>query len=87
MPDTDEKNAKLSMKNMSPLKLTRKEILNDIEVFKERIRAAEEKISALLQKAKGYKERKKLKFKRRALEQEIEHVKGLIAIAKEALME
>ena len=75
------------MQEMTPLKLTRKEILDDIEVFKERIRATEEKISALPQKANGYKERKKLKFKRKVLEQETEHVKGLIAIAKEALME
>ncbi len=73
------------MKKISLLKLTRKEILNDIEVFKERIRAAEKKIAALPQKANGYKERKKLKLKRRVLEQEIEHVKGLIAIASEAL--
>jgi chromosome segregation ATPase len=85
MPDTGEKNATLNMKNMSPLKLTRKEILNDIEVFKERIRASEEKIAALPQKANEYKERKKLKFKRRALEQEIKHVNGLIAIARGAL--
>jgi len=85
MPDTGEKNAKLTMKNMRPLKLIRKEILNDIEVFKERIRAAEKKLAALPQKANGYKERKRLKLKRRVLEQEIEHVNGLIVIARGAL--
>lgn len=78
-------NAKPNIKIMGPLKLTRKQILNDIEVFKERIRAAEKKIVALPQRANGYKERKKLKLKRRVLEQEIEHAKGLIAIASEAL--
>jgi phage gp16-like protein len=71
------------MKKISLLKLTRKEILNDIEVYKKRIRAAAGKIAELPQRTNGYKELKKLKFKRRILEQEIGHVKELIAIASE----
>ncbi len=67
------------------MKLTRKEILNDIEVYKKRIRAAAGKIAELPQRTNGYKELKKLKFKRRILDQEIGHVKELIAIASEAL--
>lgn len=70
---------------MTYLELTEENILKDIEVFKKRIRNAQEKIAALPQKATGYKKRKKLKLKRRVLEQEIEHVKGMIAIASEAL--
>jgi len=70
---------------MKYLELTRKDISNDIEVFKKRIRNAQEKLTALPQKASEFKERKKLKLKRRVLKQEIEHVQGLIAIASEAL--
>ena len=67
------------------LELTRENILNDIEIFEQRIRAAEEKIAALPQTANGYKKRKKLRLKRRVLKQEIGHVNGLIAIASKAL--
>lgn len=70
---------------MTTLELTRRDILNDIEVFKERIRRAQEKLAALPEKANGYKERKKLRLKRRALKQEIERVNGLIMIAEAAV--
>lgn len=70
---------------MATLELTRREIFNDIEVFKKRIRNAQEKLAVLPQLANGYKERKKLRLKRRVLKQEIEHVDGLISIASEAL--
>jgi hypothetical protein len=70
---------------MSPLILTQKQILDDIGIFQQRIRNAQEKLAALPQKANGYKEQKKLKFKRRVLKQEIKHVKGLISIASQAL--
>jgi hypothetical protein len=72
---------------MTTLKLTKEDVLNDIERFEKRIQITQEKLTALPQKATGYKERKKLKFKRRILRQEIEHVKRLIAIAKETLPE
>jgi hypothetical protein len=70
---------------MTALELTRTDILNDIEVFKRRMRNAQEKLAVLSRKANGCKERKKLRLKRSALRQEIEHVNGLIVIAQGAL--
>lgn len=59
----------------------------DIEGFKDRIYMAQQKLSALPRNVAGYQERKKVKFKRRTLKQEIKHVKRLIRIAKDALEE
>ena len=70
---------------MKQMILTRKDILTDIERFEDRIRRAKKKLAALPPMASSFKERNKLKTKRRQLIQEIEHVKGLIRIAKEAI--
>jgi len=67
------------------LNLTQDIILDEIEEYKKRIQAAQQKLSALPKTPHGPQERRKIKFKRMVLKQEIEHVKGLIRIAKEAL--
>jgi hypothetical protein len=67
------------------LNLTQDIILEEIEEYRKRIRTAQQKLSALFQNAHGPQERRRIKFKRRVLEREVEHVKGLIRIAKEAL--
>ncbi|UCE55763.1 MAG: hypothetical protein JSV31_10015 [Desulfobacterales bacterium] len=72
---------------MTTLNLTTKDILSDIEGFKERIYKAQQKLQILPKNSPGPQERKRMKFKRRILEQEIDHVKRLIRIAKEALGE
>ncbi len=72
---------------MDTLNLTKKDIQQDILGYQERIRTAQQKIAALPKNAPGSQERKRIKYKRRVLEQEISHVKGLIRIAKEALVE
>jgi hypothetical protein len=69
------------------LNLTLENILKDIEGFKDRIYKAQQKLSALPKNVTGYRERKKIRFKRKTLEQEIEHVKRLILIARDALEE
>ena len=68
------------------LKLNNKIILADIEGFKKRITAAKVKLAKLNeQDPSGWKERKRLKAKRQALDAEIVHVNSLIAIARSAL--
>ena len=52
-----------------------------------RIQTARDKLSALPTMAPTSEERKNTKDRRRALLQEIEHVRGLIALANEALSE
>jgi hypothetical protein len=67
------------------LNLTQDIILDEIEDYRKRIGDAQQKLSALPKNPAGFQERKKTDFKRRVLGQEVEHVKGLIRIAKEAL--
>jgi hypothetical protein len=69
---------------MTTLELTRKDILNDIEGYKERISKAREKLLGLPM-ATTVKDRRRIKEKRRILLAEIDHVRGLISIAGEAL--
>jgi hypothetical protein len=65
--------------------LTKNEILNDIKNYESRILLAEKKLYALPAAGFTLKERKKIKNKRRALLSEIDHVRGLISMAEEAL--
>lgn len=67
------------------LNLTQDIILDEIEEYRKPIWEAQQKLSALPKNPAGFQERKKTDFKRRVLVQEIEHVKGLIRIAKEAI--
>ena len=70
---------------MEQIILTREIIEGDIVGFEARIQAARDKLSELPAAASTYKERKKLMDKRRKLQQEIKHVRGLISMAREAL--
>lgn len=72
---------------MKTLNLTKNDMRQDILDYQERIRIAQQKLSALPKNVVGYQERKKARFKRKVLEQEIEHVKRLILIASDALEE
>ena len=65
--------------------LTDADILADIIVFEDKIGAVQAKLDALPADAATWKEKKKLKEKRRALEDEIRHVRNMINIAEEAL--
>jgi hypothetical protein len=65
--------------------LTDADILADIIAYEDRIGDAQEKLDALPADADTWKEKKKLKEKRRALGDEIRHVRNLINIAEEAL--
>lgn len=66
--------------------LTNETILADIQGFEDRIAVAKAKLEKLnRQMPSGWKEKKKLKAKRLALDAEIVHVKNLIAIARSAL--
>jgi hypothetical protein len=77
--------AKQKLKRVKMLILTDKDILQDIENFKKRIQDAKFKLSELPATAGAWQAQKKLQEKRRILTSEIEHVKGLIGIAEEAL--
>jgi hypothetical protein len=70
---------------MMILELTRDDILKDIEAYEERIRNARDKLSGLPAAGSTLKERKKIKIRRHTLLSEIDHVRGLISIAEQAL--
>jgi hypothetical protein len=70
---------------MTILELTGDDILKNIEAYEKRIRNAREKLSELPAAGSTLKELKKIKNKRRALLSEIDHVRGLISMAEEAL--
>ncbi len=66
--------------------LTNEMILADIAGFEDRIASARVKLKKLNeQDPSGWKEKKKLKAKRQALDADIIHVNSLIAIARSAL--
>ncbi len=67
------------------LELTKRDIQQDIEAFEGRIQIAMDKLSVLPSTASTPKERRGIRDRRRALLQEIEHVRALIALASEAL--
>jgi len=67
--------------------LTNDEIREDIEKFNERIQDAKAKLAALPATAATWQARKSLKEQRHILNSEIEHVKRLIGIAEEALID
>ena len=72
--------------NSARLELTDRIILADIAIFKARIAAARAKLEKLNeQMPSGWKEKKKLKAKKRDLDGEITHVNSLIGIARTAL--
>lgn len=66
------------------LELTREPIKADIAGFQQRIKAAQNKLSAL-PAATNWKERKKIEATRRTLTSKIEDVKRLIGYTREAL--
>ena len=68
------------------MKLTKLEIITDIEGFQERIAGARLRL-AELPTATNWKERKKVKAAERALTCEIDHVYRILAYAREALSE
>ena len=65
--------------------LTNDMILDDIAGFQNRIQVAREKLDALPAAVINWKDHKKIKTKRRELESDIKHIRGLISIAEEAL--
>ncbi len=65
--------------------LTDEMILADIEEFEDCIRLAKKKLAEMPATGATWQERKKLKAKTRELQSEIDHVKGLISIAREGL--
>ena len=67
------------------LMLTNDMLLDDIAGFEQRIQAAREKLDALPAAVINWKDHKKIKTKRRELESDIKHIRGLISIAEEAL--
>ena len=69
------------------MELTEETIREDIKAYQDRLRTARDKLSALPTTAPISEERRKIKDRRRTLLQEIEHVRGLIALANEALSE
>ena len=72
--------------NPAILELTDEMILNDIAGFEDRIAAARVKLAGLQESSpSGWKERKRLKAKRRELEGEVVHIDNLISIARSAL--
>ncbi len=71
---------------MEVMALTDEVILKDIAGFKDRIAVARVKLEKLNgQMPSGWKEKKKLKAKKRDLDGEITHVNSLIGIARTAL--
>jgi len=72
---------------MLQLKLTPQIIESDIEAYTARIVAAKMHLESLPATADNWKDRKKLKARRKALADEITHVKKLIVLAREALSE
>jgi len=69
------------------LTLTPEIIRADIEVYRARIKAARAHLEALPATASSWRDRKKLKARRKALADEIKHVQGLVAMAREALLD
>lgn len=68
------------------MNLSNEIILKDIAGFEERIAVAQDKLAELKESSpSNWKERKRLKSKRREFQNEIDHVLNLIAIAKTAL--
>ena len=66
--------------------LTDEMILADIAGFEDRIAVARKKLAGLKEStSSNWKERKRLKTKRRELKTEVEHVLNLIALARSAL--
>ena len=60
------------------METTKQNILNDIEVFNDRIQIAQDKLDALPHCVTGWRVRKRIKMTRQALEKEIEHFKHLV---------
>jgi len=73
--------------NFMKIKLTNEIILADILSFETRIQSAKDKLAVLPPGPSSWKERKKHRAIKRELENEINHVYGLISIAESALLE
>jgi hypothetical protein len=67
------------------INLTKDDIQSDIKAYEDRIGVAQQKLSLLPSAASTYKERREIKSKKLILLKEIDHVRGLISIAEEAL--
>jgi len=65
--------------------LTETEIREDVQMYQDRIKEAQLRLAGLPASVATYNERKRLQAQRRALNQDIEHIKGLIRIAEAAL--
>lgn len=74
----------VSLRGEKMFLLTDEDIRKDIRGFEKRIQEAKAKLAKLPETVRPWQARKKLKEKRRILTSEIEHVKRLITIAKEA---
>jgi hypothetical protein len=69
------------------IEITKADVIADIIVFEDRIHLAKEKLKALPIDAGAWKEKKGLKAKRKALVDDVHHIRNLIKIAMEALAE
>ena len=72
---------------MNELQLTNEMILSDIAGYKQKIKTAKQKLAELPESTASWKERKKLKDKKQALEGDIKHIRQMIGYATEALNE
>ncbi len=70
---------------MKSVEISIEAIERDIKIFKERIEQAQEKLAGLPKTAGAYRDRNKLEVKRHALEQEVDHIRKLIQIAREGI--
>ena len=64
---------------------TETEIRENVQMYQDRIKEAQLRLAGLPASVATYNERKRLQAQRRALNQDIEHIKGLIRIAEAAL--
>ncbi len=72
---------------MAELILTREDIQADIDQYQARIQSARDSLASLPAKSTDWKQRKKLKARRRVLQEEVDHVNRLIGYANKALSE
>jgi hypothetical protein len=69
------------------LLLTNDMILEDIKNYEKRIRDAKAKLSDMPETAGTWKGQKKVNHKKKILQDEIKHIKRLVLIAEEALID
>ena len=72
---------------MAELILTQADIAADIEAYQARIQSARDKLAAMPATASTYKEQKKLKTQRRAIQDNINHVFRILAYAEAARLD